>query len=136
MTCAASINDRGFDEAEDLECCCSVLMVSNGAKINLEEAAAKELARLFLRPDNHAASEGFEETGSLATLGFRILFVAASFGLLDGIAATVLALMGVLDAMRTTNSKVNMLENFAIVTETFGTLIKLVRMCLARSFAL
>lgn len=55
---ADSINERGSVET-DLECCCSVLMVSNGAKIILEEAAARELARLFFRPDNHAASADF-----------------------------------------------------------------------------
>lgn len=44
------------DDPTVLECCCNVLMVSNGARISLEHPAAKALARLFLTPLSHAAS--------------------------------------------------------------------------------
>jgi len=81
-------------------------MVSNGAKIILEEAAARELARLFFRPDNHAASEGFEGPWSVATFWFRIRLALASLGLLDGITDTVLALPGVV-AKHVSNNKNN-----------------------------
>ena len=55
----------GFAEAEDLECCCKVLIVSKGANMILEQAAAKPLAKAFLSPTSQA--------GSAKTLSFRIL---------------------------------------------------------------
>lgn len=119
MTFTASTKERGCEETDDLECCCSVLMVSNGAKIILEEAAARELARLFLRPANHAASEDFTGTGRLATFSFRILLVAASFGLLDGITETVFPLMGAV-AMKITNRTANVWEILPTISETLG----------------
>lgn len=94
-------------------------MVSNGAKINLEEAAARELARLFLRPDNHAASEGFEGPGSVPTFWFRILSALASLGLLEGITDTVLALM-CLVAKHASNTKNNRWAVLVIFSCSFG----------------
>ena len=44
---------------DDLECCCNVFMVSKGASIIFDEAAARELAILFLTPPSQAVSDFF-----------------------------------------------------------------------------
>ena len=92
-------------------------MVSNGAKIILEEAAARELARLFLRPDIHAVSVDVGGAGNVVAFWFRILLTEESFGLLDGIAETAFALMGVVAVTRTSNM-VNMWKILVILSKT------------------
>jgi hypothetical protein len=63
-------------------------MVSKGAKMIFEEAAAMILARLFLRPLTHAASDWL---GTAENFWSRILLGAAMCGLLERINDGILA---------------------------------------------
>ena len=59
--------------ADVLECCCNVLMVSKGAKINFEHPAANALANEFFTPLTQAASTRlFGEVVSLTFLCRRL----------------------------------------------------------------
>jgi hypothetical protein len=87
-TWPASIKVKGLPDTADREYCCKVLMVSKGAKMIFEEAAAMTLARLFFMPLTHAASDLF---GTAANFWSRILLGAAMYGLLEGINDRILA---------------------------------------------
>jgi hypothetical protein len=95
-TWPASIKVKGLADTEDREYCCKVLMVSKGAKMIFDEAAAMTPAKLFLMPLTHAASDLL---GTAANFWYRILLgEAAMCGLLEGIndgilASTVVALI-------------------------------------------
>mmetsp|Transcript_17051 Transcript_17051/g.35182 ORF Transcript_17051/g.35182 Transcript_17051/m.35182 type:complete len:97 (-) Transcript_17051:160-450(-) len=73
ISCTAFDRLKGVPP-ETKAACCIVLMVSNGANNNLEQPAARPLARLFLKPLTHAASRGLFEEVDAGSIALRLEF--------------------------------------------------------------